>query len=441
MDLFFWLQFAVVLVCIGIGGRFGGIGLGVAGGLGLGILTFGFGMKPDGAAPVTVMLIILAVITCVAVLQAAGGLDLLVSIAEKMLRKKPGAITFFGPAVVYLFTVLCGTSYVAFSVYPVIAEIATEARVRPERAMSMAVIASNFGVVASPMSAAISGMIAIVAGLGVTPLQILMVTIPGTFLGCLAGCIFVYKRGAELKDDAEFQRRVATGEFKDIVSEHKVEYKATNEAKLALVIFLAAIVAVVTLGSIPSLLPSWVAANGSVSTMSIPTALQIVMLMTASFIMIFCKVQPSKLDSGSVFKAGLVGVVAIFGLSWMMGTFFETYSALFKEAFLDMQNPFVFAVIIFVLSIVIYSPSATVAAIMPLGVLMGLPVTLLVGLMPATAGSFIIPGGAQIGCVAFDRTGSTRIGKYAINHSYLLPGMVAAVVSTVVCLLLAQVVI
>jgi anaerobic C4-dicarboxylate transporter DcuB len=436
----FWTQFALVLVCIGIGGRFGGIGLGAAGGLGLGILTFIFGLQPD-SPPVTVMLIILSVITCVTILQAAGSLDLLVSIAEKMLRKKPSAITFLGPAVTYIFTVFCGTSYVAFSVYPVIAEIATEAKVRPERAMSMSVISSNFALIASPMSAAITGMIAIIAGLHVTPLQILLITIPGTIIGCLIGCLFVNKRGKELDDDPEYQRRIACREFEvSNVSERK-EYTASKEAKLGLILFLMAIIAVVALGSSPSLRPEWVDAGGAVSKMSVPTALQIIMLMTSCFIMVFCRIDPHKLDSGSVFKAGLIGVVAIFGLAWMVGTFFAAYSELFNTAFSGMRYPLLFGVVMFIFSTVIYSPSATVAALMPLGVAMGLPAWMLVGLLPATCGCFIIPGAAQIGCVAFDRTGTTRLGNFVINHSYLLPGMVVLIVSTVTCLLLSQIVI
>lgn len=208
----FWLELAVIVICLAIGGRFSGIGLGVAGGFGLAILTFGFGL-PVGEMPTSVVFIIMTVITCVSLLQGAGGLDYMISMAEKILRKKPSAITFLGPLVSYIFTVICGTSYVAFSVYPVIAEIAINAKVRPERAMSMSVIASNMAVCASPTSAIAAAMIAITAPIGVTPLSLLAVTVPACLIGVLVGCLFVYKRGAELADDPEFKRRVATGQF------------------------------------------------------------------------------------------------------------------------------------------------------------------------------------------------------------------------------------
>ncbi|HGN9371775.1 TPA: anaerobic C4-dicarboxylate transporter family protein [Citrobacter pasteurii] len=432
----FVTQFAIVLTCIGIGGRFGGIGLGAAGGLGLAILTFGFGLPPD-SPPITVISIILAVITCITILQAAGGLDLFVTMAERILRKWPGAITFLGPAVAYLFTAICGTGYVAFSVYPVIAEIAADARVRPERAMSMSVIAANFGLIASPVSAVVTGTIAVLAGLHVSALDILLVTIPGTFLGCLVGCLFVFKRGHELNSDPEFQRRVAEGEFESIKAEERAASIVTKEAKRGLLIFLIGIILVVLMGSIPELRPEWNNGTG-MERMSIPTTLQIVMLTTACIIMMVCRISPSKLDSGSVFKAGLVGVVAIFGLSWMMNSFFEAWHELFNTAFHDFQNPVLFGIIVFGLSAVIYSPAATAVALLPAGVLMGYPAETLVALLPLTCGSFIIPGGAQIGCVAFDRTGTTRIGKYVVNHSYMLPGLVTVVASTLFCFLFSS---
>lgn len=316
----FLVQFLIVLVCIGLGGRFGGIGLGAAGGLGLAILTFGFGLPPD-SPPITVISIIIAVITCVTILQAAGGLDLLVTMAEKILRKWPGAITFLGPFVAFLFTALCGTGYVAFSVYPVIAEIATDARVRPERAMSMSVIAANFGLIASPVSAVITGTLAILAGLHVSALDILSVTVPGTLLGCLAGCLFVWKRGNELDNEPEFQRRIAEGTFKPLKTQENKDETASGKARKGLVIFIIGILLVVLMGSVPELRPLWNDGH-TIKRMDVPTTLQIIMLTTACIIMLICRIPSLSLDSGSVFKSGLVGVVAIFGLSWMIEFFF-----------------------------------------------------------------------------------------------------------------------
>ncbi|QMD22780.1 anaerobic C4-dicarboxylate transporter (plasmid) [Escherichia coli] len=431
----FLVQFLIVLVCIGLGGRFGGIGLGAAGGLGLAILTFGFGLPPD-SPPITVISIIIAVITCVTILQAAGGLDLLVTMAEKILRKWPGAITFLGPFVAFLFTALCGTGYVAFSVYPVIAEIATDARVRPERAMSMSVIAANFGLIASPVSAVITGTLAILAGLHVSALDILSVTVPGTLLGCLAGCLFVWKRGNELDSEPEFQRRIAEGTFKPLKTQENKDETASGKARKGLVIFIIGILLVVLMGSVPELRPLWNDGH-TIKRMDVPTTLQIIMLTTACIIMLICRIPSLSLDSGSVFKSGLVGVVAIFGLSWMMNSFFAAWSDLFNSAYRDFQNPLLFGLLVFILSAVIYSPAATAVALFPAGVMMGYPAATLIALLPLTCGSFIIPGGAQIGCVAFDRTGTTKIGKYVVNHSYMLPGLVTTLSSSVFCFLLA----
>ncbi|HAV8627413.1 TPA: anaerobic C4-dicarboxylate transporter [Escherichia coli] len=431
----FLVQFLIVLVCIGLGGRFGGIGLGAAGGLGLAILTFGFGLPPD-SPPITVISIIIAVITCVTILQAAGGLDLLVTMAEKILRKWPGAITFLGPFVAFLFTALCGTGYVAFSVYPVIAEIATDARVRPERAMSMSVIAANFGLIASPVSTVITGTLAILAGLHVSALDILSVTVPGTLLGCLAGCLFVWKRGNELDNEPEFQRRIAEGTFKPLKTQENKDETASGKARKGLVIFIIGILLVVLMGSVPELRPLWNDGH-TIKRMDVPTTLQIIMLTTACIIMLICRIPPLSLDSGSVFKSGLVGVVAIFGLSWMMNSFFAAWSDLFNSAYRDFQNPLLFGLLVFILSAVIYSPAATAVALFPAGVMMGYPAATLIALLPLTCGSFIIPGGAQIGCVAFDRTGTTKIGKYVVNHSYILPGLVTTLSSSVFCFLLA----
>lgn len=423
MELLF-MEFAVVLVCIAIGGRFGGIGLGAAGGLGLFILTFIFGLPPD-SPPVSVILIIISVITCVTILQAAGGLDLLVSYAEKLLRKKPNAITFIGPLVCYLFTLLCGTSYVAFSAYPVIAEVATEAKVRPERAISMSVNAANMALVASPISAAVAGMVAKAASLDISILDILSITLPGTLLGCLAGCLFVYKRGAELDQDSEYLRRKSAGELEKITLSHQATGQKRS-AFIGLALFLLGTLSVIILSSFAELRPHW---NGE--AMPIATTLQIIMLAVACLIMMVCRIPPEKLHSGSTFKAGLIGVVGILGLSWMTGTFFSTYSQQFTESFSGVlvAYPALFGFVLFALSILIYSPAATIIALMPMGIAMGIPAPTLIALMPAACAVFIIPGGSQIACIAFDRTGTTRLGRYVIDHSFMLPGMVSLVMS------------
>ena len=400
----FWMELAVVIIAIFIGAKWGGAGLGAAGGIGLGVLVFGFGMQP-GAPPVSVLLIITAVITCASILQGSGGLDFLVSIAEKLLRRNPKNITFMGPLVCYLFTLFCGTAYVAFSVYPVIAEVAIGARVRPERPLTMSVIGAQSGITGSPMSAATGAMIALLAVKGVTPLQIFSVAIPACLLGVLIGCAFMFKKGKELADDPEFQRRVMSGEFQDKpINTDSRNY--SSSAKKGVIVFALGILAVVFFGSFPDLMPSWEKA-GKVTRLSIPNMVQIVMLCCAGLIMVIANVSPKKLADGSVFRSGLIGMVAVYGVSWLTATFFNFYKPMFVAEFGNMIQ------------------GATVTALVPMGIGLGISPADLVWMFPAVSGYFMIPaGGAIIGCVAFDRTGTTQIGKFVFNHSYMLPGIV-----------------
>ena len=434
MGFEFWLQLAVVLGCIGIGGRFGGVGLGAAGGLGVCVLVLGFGIQP-ASPPITVLLIIIAVIACTSVLQGAGGLDYLVRIAEKLLRKKPNAITFLGPLISSMFVVFCGTSYVAFAVYPVIAEVAAEAKIRPERPMSMAVIASGIAITASPMSAATAGMIASLSMYGVSFFQILAVSMPAFLIGTLCGCAFVYKRGLELEQDPEFQRRVASGEY-NLIHEEVDEpqqiaqnnYHPSRGTKISVLMFALGVFIVIVFGTFKNLLPSW-DIDGKTVVLSTPMLIQMIMLACSLFIIVFAKVPSDKFASGSVFRSGLIGVVGVFGISWMTGTFFNAYQPFFETTFESMveSTPMMFGLILFCFSAVIFSPSATVSALMPLGAAMGIPPGLLVALYPATCGDFIVPGAGQIGCVSFDRTGTTKLGTYVVNHSYILPGFVMVI--------------
>lgn len=443
MMIEFWIQLIVVLVCIFIGARSGGAGIGVAGGLGLVVLVLLFHMRP-ASPPIDVLLIISAVITCVAFLQSAGGLDLLVHLAKKLLRKHPSQITFIGPLVCYCFTLFCGTAYVAFAVYPVIAEVAIKARVRPERPLSMSVIAAQSGITGSPMSAATAAMIGLLAAFGVTPLKLMLVCIPACLIGVLVGCFSMFKYGKELKDDPEFQRRIASGEFTDAeVPEATDEAPVfTQTAKYAVAIFTLGIITVVSFGSLHQFLPEW-DINGKVTRLSIPHMIQMVMLATACLIMLFGNAKPGKAVSGSVFSAGMTGVISVFGISWLTGTFFNAYTPLFVGAFSELlqQMPFLFALALFFVSAALFSQGATVMALMPLGLAIGISPAILVAMFPAVSGYFLIPAGASIiGCISFDRTGSTRIGKYVINHSYMLPGLVTTITSVAVGYFLSQIV-
>ena len=426
MDLNFWLQLITVAVCIGIGGRFGGLGLGAAGGFGVCILVLLFGLKPS-SPPVSTILIIVAVISCTSVLQGAGGLDIMVKVAERMLRKWPRAITFVAPFVCSFFVIFVGTAYVAFAVYPVVAEVATQARVRPERPIAASVISAGIAVVASPMSAATAAMVASLSPFNLGVIDVLMISVPAFVVATASTCLCVYWKGCELEDDPEFKRRVAAGEFQKLVikrDDSKLEIPAS--VRNSVLIFALGVATVLFFGFNKELLPTWTSAAGKVSTLPIPSLIQMVMLACALFIILVCKVPSNKFADGSVFRAGLIGVVGVFGISWLTGTFFDAYSPQFIALFKTMaeSTPLLFGVVLFLFSAVILSPSATVVALMPLGAAIGIDPLFLVALYPATCGDFLIPGGAQIGCCSFDRTGTTRLGTWVLNHSYMRAGLV-----------------
>ena len=429
------IQLLFVLVCIIVGARIGGIGLGVMGGLGVAILTFVFGLEPT-APPIDVMLMIAAVISAAGAMQAAGGLDFLVKIAEKLLRRHPQYVTILAPLVTYTFTFLAGTGHVAYSVLPVIAEVARETKIRPERPLGIAVIASQQAITASPISAATVALLGLLAGFDITLFDILKITIPATLIGVLVGAFASMKVGKELIDDPEYQRPLASG---DLDNTH-VELNAIKNlfsAKLSVILFIAATVLIVLFGSIPSMRPTF---DGK--TLGMPSLIEILMLTTAAIILLVTKTSGAKAAQGSVFSAGMQAVIAIFGVAWMGDTFINGNLAQLTGSIESVvtEMPWLFGVALFVMSILLYSQAATVRAIMPLGIALGLNPMLLIALFPAVNGYFFIPNyPTVVAAINFDRTGTTKIGKYILNHSFMMPGMVATVVAIVVGILLIQV--
>ncbi|MDR3428502.1 MULTISPECIES: anaerobic C4-dicarboxylate transporter family protein [Silvimonas] len=423
------LQLAVVLAAILIGARLGGVGLGLMGGLGLAVLVFGFHLQPT-SAPIDVMLMILAVITAAGCLQAAGGMDWLVRVAERLLRRNPKRITFFAPLVTYTFTLFAGTGHVAYSVLPVIAEVARDSGVRPERPLSIAVIASQVGITASPISAATVTLLAMLAPSGVDLSHILLVAIPATLLGVLAGVVVASRLGVELELDPEYQRRLASGE---IAPRQPTTAAAPlpRSALLSVCIFLVAALAVVLLGSISALRPSWVI-EGKLIQMDMPSAIEIVMLSAAALILLLGRVEADLVVRGSVFRAGAAAVVGIFGIAWMGDTFIQANMAFFSSEIKTAITaaPWLFALALFGMSILLYSQAATIRALMPLGMALGLSAPALIAMFPAVNGYFFIPNyPTVIAAINFDRTGTTRIGRWLLNHSFMLPGLACSLVS------------
>ena len=421
----FLVQLLVVLACILVGARIGGVGLGLMGGVGLAILSFVFGLEP-ASPPINVMLMIVAVVSAAACMQAAGGLEYLVQLAEKILRKNPKRITFMAPAVTYVFTMFAGTGHVAYSVLPVIAEVSRRTGVRPERPLSMAVIASQVGIVASPIAAATVALLGFLADFDITLAGILSVTIPSTAIGLGLASLVTNKLGKELKDDPEFQKRMQDPVFRAKMEEESGELvkELKPGAKKSVAIFLLAAVTVVAMGAFPSLRPLF----ESGARLGMAHTIEIIMLCAGTAIVVACRVDIAEVTRGDVFIAGMRAVIAIFGIAWLGNTFFGAHDAMLKSGIGEMVSmyPWAFAIALFVLSVMVNSQGATTTALMPLGVALGLPAPALIAMFPAVNGYFFVPNyGPIIAAIDFDSTGTTKIGKYVFNHSFMLPGLMS----------------
>lgn len=430
------IQLAFVLIAIIIGARLGGIGLGVLGGLGLAVLTFVFGLEPT-SPPIDVMLMIVAVIAAASCMQAAGGLDLMVKWAEKLLRKNPSKITILSPLVTYVFTFIAGTGHVAYSVLPVIAEVATETKIRPERPLGIAVIASQQAITASPISAATVALLSMLTGQGfdISLINILMISVPCTLIGVLAGAFYSLHVGKDLEDDPEFKRRIAEGEFKTDKYELK-DVKNKKAAAWSVIIFILATIGIILFGSIESIRPVF---NGT--SLSMAYIIEILMLSAAAIILLATKTDGIKAVQGSVFSAGMQAVVAIFGIAWMGDTFIGGNMAELKGSIEQIvtEMPWLFGIALFLMSILLFSQAATVRALLPLGIALGISPYMLIALFPAVNGYFFIPNyPTVVAAINFDRTGTTHIGKYILNHSFMIPGLIATGVSVLLGLLLIQ---
>ena len=429
------LQLLFVLAAIIVGARLGGIGLGVMGGVGLAILTFVFGLQPT-APPIDVMLMIAAVISAASCMQAAGGLDFMVKLAERLLRRNPAHVTILSPLVTYLFTFVAGTGHVAYSVLPVIAEVAAETKIRPERPLGIAVIASQQAITASPISAATGALLGLLTGFDITLFDILKITIPATLIGVLVGAFASMRVGKELMEDPEYLRRMEEGLLEDKHVELN-DVKNMFQARLSVIIFIVATLLIVLFGSIPGLRPSF---DGKV--MDMPSLIEILMLSAAALILIISRTDGIKATQGSVFPAGMQAVIAIFGIAWMGDTFINGNITELTGSIegIVRQMPWLFGVALFVMSILLYSQAATVRAIVPLGIALGISPMMLIALFPAVNGYFFIPNyPTVIAAINFDRTGTTGIGKWVLNHSFMMPGLVATIVSIVIGLLLIQI--
>lgn len=482
-----WAEFVVVIAAIVIGARIGGVGLGTVAAIGLAVLVFGFGLPPS-SPPATVLAIILAVVTAAASMQAAGGMDVLVAIAERALRAKPRYITFVAPAVAYLFTFCSGTGHVAYAILPVIAEVARKAGIRPERPMSISVIASQQAITASPLAAATAALLALLDKNGEVSLgKILIICIPATFIGCMLGALSVYRKGVELEDDPVYKERLASGQVEPPKENRRLEGVERRRAIGSVVTFMTAAALIVAFGLFSGLRPSYTVAptgepgipasvlSSALANLGDPerlddtltrgqlkdrleqirdeqsqprtvrvemaTIIQVVMLSAAGVMMLFFGARPAETVKTQVAVAGVIAVVSIVGLGWMGNCFFDGNKAQIVGSLSEIitAHPWVFALGLFGLSVVLFSQASTVAALMPVGIALGLPAGTLIAMFPAVNGYFFLPTyGTIVAAIAFDQTGTTRIGKFVLSHSFMRPGLVATGSAVAVGLLISR---
>jgi len=435
-----WVELVILLLCIVVGARLGGIALGTVAGLGLVVFVVVLGMPP-GNPPAVVLGMILSVITALSMMEAAGGMAYLVATAERLLRRNPRYITFVAPFITYLLIFAAGTQHVIYSLLPVIAEVSEKAGIRPERPLSMSVIAAQHGLVASPVSAVTVAMLAALASQGINLGQILMVTLPATLLGVTAGILSVAWRGRELAEEPEYEP-AATGRAQN--GDSPLPAEVTARGRGACITFLIAVGVVVLFGLFPALRPAYQTVADGVSTttpVDMGRVIMIVMLAAAGLITVLFKASPAAAVSGKLMHGGLVAIISILGVSWLGSSFFSANEATIVGTISAVVEayPWVFALGLFVLSILLFSQAATVVILLPVGVAIGLPPQLLVGVYPAVNGNFFLPTyGTVLAAVSFDQTGTTRIGRYLLNHSFMLPGLVTTICATLAALALAS---
>lgn len=416
----FAAELVIVLLAIYLGARLGGIGIGFAGGLGVLVLTLIFQINP-GSIPFDVIEIIMAVIAAIAAMQVAGGMDYLVSLAERMLRRHPKYITFLAPLVTWTMTVLAGTGHTAFSTLPVITEVAKEQGIRPSRPLSIAVIASQIAITASPISAAVVFFSGVLEPLGISYLTLLAICIPSTLAAIMLTSIVCNFLGCELKDDPVYQERLAKGEVQ--LRGNQV-FEMKPHAKRSVLLFLLGILAVMFYATAIS------DTVGLISNPILPRneAIVVFMLTIAALISFSCKIDTGEVLNASTFKSGMSACVCVLGVAWLGDTFVQAHIGDIKTVAGDLLNdfPWLLSIVLFFASMLLYSQAATAKALLPAALLLGVSPLTAIASFAAVSALFVLPTyPTLLAAVEMDDTGSTRIGKYVFNHPFIIPGVIA----------------
>jgi anaerobic C4-dicarboxylate transporter DcuB len=471
------LQLCVVLLALYVGSRYGSLALGAISGIGLAVLVFGFGLKP-GSPPTDVIYIIIAAVTCAGILQASGGMDWLIQLAERLLRRHPNAITFLAPLCTFFLTVLVGTGHVVYTLMPIIVDIAIKKGIRPERPCAIASVASMIAIICSPISAAVVAFSTISAlnGFNISIPQIVAVTIPSCLIGIMIAAAWSTRRGLDLDKDPEFQARIADPVQYDFIygnTNTVLDKQIDKKAKYAVYIFLAAVAIIVILAFAQQILPAYeqviavegakdvvlptgktvspenLAAAGivmegvtvkSMVTIKMYLVIQIILISAAALMIIICGAKPKNAVADNVWQSGMVAVVAIYGIAWLSNTFFNAHMDDVRMLLGSMVEEYkwTIALMFFVFSVLINSQGAVIVSLLPVAYALGIPGWVLLGVLPCAYGYFFIPNyPTDIATVNMDRSGTTKIGKYVFNHSFMIPGLISVVVSTIVCYLLA----
>jgi anaerobic C4-dicarboxylate transporter DcuA len=436
------LEFAVVLAAIALGCRSGGVGLGLWGAVGVLVLSVVFALPPT-SPPIEVILIILAVITAASVMEAAGGLDYLTDVAERVIRRYPKRITVVAPLVAYTFTLGAGTTHILYPLLPVIYEVAYNNGVRPERPMAVSTIASMQGITASPVSAAMAAMITLFAPLGFGLPQIMLIALPATLTGVITASLVQMRVGKALEDDPGYHHRLQTGEIEPpkVRMGIKAQPALLPRARLSAILFLIGVLIVVLAAAFPGLRPQ-VPSGAKLEPLSMPLAIQIVMLSMAAVILLLTKAPVAKVPKAKIAQAGFTAIIAIFGLAWLGDTFIHANRVIIIGALSDMVRTYAitFAVGLFFASVLLFSQAVTSETLMPLGISLGIPLPGLIGMWPAVNSYFFLPTyGSLIAAINFDHTGTTRIGKYILNHSFMIPGIIATTTAVLTGLIIGTI--